>query len=122
MGYKYKSYEERRAAKKARNAHHTQVRSDARKKTLSKTKGLLQSLQYIMKRCGLRQIELADFSGISPSSLNRIARTRHTSIQLSTYISIANACGYELKLVAKKPENDEFRAFRMVRLVDVEGK
>jgi len=119
---KYKSYDEKLAARKARKENHKQVRAGARKKAEAKAKNLIFTLKQAMKSAGLRQIELADFSGISPSAIIRIERTRHTSLQLSTVVAIANACGYELKLEAKKPEKDEFRQYRTVRLVDVEGK
>jgi len=119
---KYKSYDEKLAAKKARKENHKQVRAEARKKADTKAKNLIFTLKQAMKVAGLKQIELADFSGVTPSAIIRIERTRHTSLQLSTFVAIANACGYELKLVAKEPEKDEFRQFRMVRLVDVDGK
>ena len=119
---KYKSYEEKLAAKKARIANHKKVRAEARKKAEAKTKQLLNRLRSIMKSAGLRQFELSDFSGVTPSAIIRIERTRHTNLQLSTFVAIVDACGYELKLEAKAPEKDEFRRYRTVRLVDVEGK
>ena len=117
-----KSYQEKLAEKKARKENHKKVRAEARKKAETKAKNLLYALKRAMKSAGLRQIELADFYGVTPSTLIRIEKTRHESLQLSTFVAIANACGYELKLVAKKPEEDEFREFRMFRLVDYVGK
>jgi len=119
---KYKSYDEKLAARKARTENHKKVRAEARKKADTKAKNLIFTLKQAMKAAGLKQIELADFSGISPSAIIRIERTHHTSLQLSTFVAIANACGCELELKLKKPSEDEFRQFRTVRLVDVEGK
>jgi len=117
-----KSYEERRASKKARIAHHKQVRAGEPKKTKEKTKKLLSRLRYYMDKAGLTKTALSDFSGVDPATIIRIKNRRHPNIRLNTFLAVANACGYEIQFVKKQPKDDEFRSHRLVRLTDLDGK
>jgi len=89
-GSKYKSYDEKRAAKKARTANHTKVRAEARKKSESKTKQLLGGLQSVMKSAviPLRSIRPSptDFGnskqGAKTAPINKAGSSRIGSLYL----------------------------------------
>jgi len=117
---RYKSREEKKAAEKARVEKRKQLRAEAKKKTNAKTRHMLAELHIAMDMAGLTKTEMSEFSGLSPGTLIHIDNTRHTSIRLSSYIAVANACGYEVKLVAKPEKMDEFLEFRKVRRGDLE--
>lgn len=121
-GRKYKSSEEKRANKKASKAKHRKARAESRKKWLVKTKALIFKLRDAMDRAGLKQIEMADFSGLDAATLIKNRRHRNMGIRLSTFVAIANACGYDVKLVKKSPSEDEFRRYRVVRLSDLDDE
>lgn len=120
-GQKRKSWEERKATKKANIAKHRAIRAEAAKKWLVKFKALIFQLHDAMDRAGISQMKMADFSGVDPATLIKNRRHRNNGIRLSTYVAIANACGYDVQLVKKAPKEDEFRKHRVVYLSDVDS-
>ncbi len=117
---RYKSREAKKAAEKARKEKRKKLRAEARKKRELKAQSLIGNLRAVMGNAGLKQIEISDFSGVSAGTLVRIEKKRHISIQLSTFVAIANACGYDVQLVEKDDKTDEFSEYRTFRRGDIE--
>ncbi len=115
-----KSYEERKAAKKARIASHKKIRAAERKKTGDKTNRLIASLRSKMGGSHLTPTQMSDFSGVDPATIIRISKYRHPNIRLNTFVAVANACGYDVQLVKKALKDDEFKEHRLVRAIDLE--
>ena len=121
-GSKYKNFVEERAAKNAAKAKHKKARAESAKKWLTKTKSLIFKLHDAMDRAGINQAQMADFAGVDPATLIKNRRHRHLAVRFSTYVAIANACGYDVQLVKKAPKEDEFRKYRRVFLSEIDDE
>jgi len=65
-----------------------------------------QQIEAIVARRGMTQRELAIASGVGESHLNTIIRG-HTTPHVRTLENIAEAIGYEVRLVPKQQEGGE---------------
>ena len=110
-----------REAKVAKREARKVTRAGRRKIAVVKTKKAVADLRYVMSKAGVGQTMMSDLSGVDPSALISIRRRQNNGIRLSTYIAVANACGYDVKLVKKAAGDDEFRAFRRVLLTDIDN-
>jgi len=108
--------EEKEAKREARKV----TRAGRRKIAEGKTKNAIADLRYAMSMAGVSQTVMSDLSGVDASALIKLKKRQNTGVRLSTYIAVANACGYEVKLVKKAAVDDEFRALRRVFLSDVD--
>lgn len=66
-----------------------------------KKRQLLEKLSLIRKREKLQQAELAELTGYKQQTISRL-ESQENDPRLTSIINVANAFGYELKLVRKQ--------------------
>ena len=120
MEYKYGNPEDGEARRKAKRLSLKQKRASRRKDAMDKVKKALHELRGAMQKSGLTKTQLSDFSGVDATCLNNISKGRNLCLRLSSFIAVANACGYDVKMIKKNNKQDEFRAFRKISIDDAE--
>lgn len=118
MSHKHENSEDREARRRAKEKSRKQNRASRRNEATNKVKKALNELRGAIKKSGLTKTQLSDFSGVDATCLNNISKGRNLCLQLSSFIAVANACGYDVKMIKKSKEQDEFRAFRQISIDD----
>ncbi len=109
-------WEERYAKREATKKRHAESRAKYRKIWDEKTKRLMVKLRTALSKAGLKQMQVSDFSGVDPSTIVKLRQGWHKTVRLTTFVSIAEVCGYEVKLVPKDPYDDILREYRVKKL------
>jgi len=121
MGYKYKSWQEKREAKKARIANRAEFRKKSRAKAVQLAKTFASDLISKLKKTGFNNLKISGYSGVCPATVGRLMKRRKLdSMSLVAAAGLARAAGYQLKLVRIPPERDEYYDERTVKLSEVE--
>lgn len=109
-------WEEKSAKNEATKKRHAESRAKYRKIWDAKTHRLQSELRTVLAECGLTQMQLSDFSGVDSATILKLRKGIHKTVQVTTLVSVAEACGYEIKLVPKDPYDDIFREYRIKKL------
>lgn len=121
MGWKYRSWEEKQGAKKARIAKRTELRKQSRVKASAIAKRLMADLVRKMKGTGFSNLKLAGYSGVCGGTLGRLMKNR--DLDKATFIAVvgmARAAGYRIEFVRLSPQEDEYYSERTVKLSEID--
>ena len=110
------SREEKEAKREANKKRNAETRAKYRKMWSEKSNRLLAILRAALGDTGLKQMQVANFSGVDSATIIKLRKGRHKTVRLTTFVSIAEVCGYEVVLVPKDPYDDIFREHRVKKL------
>jgi len=109
-------WDEQKRRREAAKNKHAETRKKFRKFWADKSDRLLAQLRSALGDSGLTKTQLSDFSGADLATLSKLRKGVHKTVRLTTFVSVAEACGYEVKLVEKDPYDDIFRDYRVKKL------
>ncbi len=121
MGWRYKSWEEKQEAKKARVAKRTELRKQSRGKASAIAKRLMSELVSKMKATGFSNLKLEGYSGVCGGTIGRLIKRR--DLDKATFIAVvgmARAAGYKIQFVRLSSQEDEYYDERTVKLSEVD--
>ena len=101
---------------------HQELRDENRKKTLEQAKQVMAKLREAVLNCGLKESQVADFSGVDPTTVGHIMRRYHQTARFSSVVGMLRAAGAHLEVVMNEPKKDEFRAERRFAPPAIEEK
>jgi len=109
---RYVSQGNKRKRRDALRARHRETRAKNRSKNEVISKRLHSRLRSYVSHCGLNRIQISDFSGLVPSKITEFLRGYKGGLRFTSFVSLANVAGYELRLVKLDPRKDEYREHR----------
>ncbi len=112
----HRTSEEKKAKRKATKKRHADLRKTNGSVAHQTAKVLQSNLRAVLANCGLTQMQISDFSGVSPTVVCALTRRYRGTVRLSSVTGLARAAGYHLELVRDDPHKDKFREHRKFKL------